>query len=192
MKDFAGWCIHFNGIQHATCKAGVNYLALAGGEEFGMAKRIPCIKGNGVDPAVCASCHYPTPDEVAVMEADLQSHMDAMRETMEILGAAHTDEATSPVYVCQLCPQGARTVTTENRALFDHLADAHQLDAATVKTATGKMSAHLDARDWYQTDYRFTLPDGRELLIRSTRIKRRGANRAAWEDSVPRRKKRKP
>jgi len=35
-------CRHFNGIQHDECKVGVNYRALAGEPQLGMAQRLPC------------------------------------------------------------------------------------------------------------------------------------------------------
>lgn len=189
MKDFAGRCIHFNGIQHDTCKAGVNYLVLAGGEQFGMAKRIPCIKDNGVDPAVCAACHYPDATEVAAMETEVQGHMDQLRERNTILGAAHTDAPHSLIYLCLLCPVGARTVVTDHQALLTHVVETHAVDEATVKQAKGAMAAHMDATDWYQTDDEFSLPDGRGLCIRSSRQRRRGADRAMWQDETPKGKK---
>lgn len=36
-------CRHFNGIQHDTCKAGVNYRQLIGGDDLGWALKIPCM-----------------------------------------------------------------------------------------------------------------------------------------------------
>lgn len=190
MKDFAGRCIHFNGIQHDTCKAGINYRELAGGEEFGMAKRLPCISENGIEPGVCASCHYPTPAEVAVMEAEFQGHMDAMRERNSILGAAHTDAPQSLVYLCLLCPSGARMVANDYESFVAHVAESHALEAVEIGQSKGKMAAHLDARDWYQTDEEYTLADGRSLCIRSSRQRRRGSNKAAWQDDTPKGRKR--
>jgi hypothetical protein len=43
------------------------------------------------------------------------------------------------------------------------------------------MASHMDATDWHQTDDRFTLADGRPLLLRSYRARRRGADRRLWE-----------
>ncbi len=35
-------CRHFNGIQHPTCEAGVNYRVLVGGDDCGWALHTPC------------------------------------------------------------------------------------------------------------------------------------------------------
>lgn len=190
MKDFGGRCTHFNGIGNDTCKAGVNYLELAGGEQFGMARRIPCLLSNGVDPAICPSCHYPTPEEVAVMEAELTTHMERKRQDMALIGAAHTDAAHSLVYVCQLCDRATRTVTTTAADMIAHALDAHGLDEATVKTARGEMASHIDATEWFQNDDVFTLLDGREFLIRSSRTRRRGMDKAMWRDETQKGKRR--
>lgn len=54
-------CKHFNGIQHAACKAGINYRAMIGGPNFGWAKHLPCLS----DPkaVVCGAREFPTPQE---------------------------------------------------------------------------------------------------------------------------------
>lgn len=54
-------CIHFAGIQHDTCAAGVNYQRLLGGPRFGWAKHLPCL----ADPEaiVCEQRRFPTRDE---------------------------------------------------------------------------------------------------------------------------------
>jgi hypothetical protein len=187
--DYAGWCIHFRGIQRKTCTADVDWRALTGGDDFGIATRSPCIKDNN-STVVCALCHYPTPDEVAAHEAEMEAHLARLAEDMALIGAAHTEEHTSLVYVCQLCERTARMVTTTPAEMITHASEAHGVDETMIKSAKGKMTAHMDARDWFQTDHAFSLPDGREFLLRSTRIRRRGADRAAWEDSVPRGKKR--
>jgi hypothetical protein len=187
--SYDDWCVHFRGIQHETCKADIKWRELTGGDDFGIAKRMPCIKSNG-SAVVCDRCHYPTPAEVATHEAELEAHMARSAEDMALIGAAHTDGPTSLVYVCQLCDRAARVVETDAAAIIAHLSDAHGLDEATIRAAKGPMSAHMDATAWHQTDYAFTLPDGREMLIKSVRMRRSKADRAQWEDSAPRGKKR--
>ncbi len=43
-------CIHFSGIQHERCKAGIHVRELVGGSDFGWAARLPCL---GMDAAKC-------------------------------------------------------------------------------------------------------------------------------------------
>ena len=54
-------CVHFTGIQHDICAAGVNYRALVGGPDFGWARKIPCLSEPGAVP--CASLRLPTLEE---------------------------------------------------------------------------------------------------------------------------------
>lgn len=180
-EQYAGWCIHYTGIQHDTCKQGINYLQLAGGEQFGMAKRLPCLRGNeGANS--CALCHYPTSEEVAAHEAEIEAYTARRRVEAMAIGALHEgQEGASTVYLCLLCDPAAPAGFRSGREFVDHATGEHGLDTETVRTAQGQMAAHLDATTWHQTDDRFTLPDGRPLLLRSTRVPRRGADRAMWE-----------
>lgn len=188
-RDLTDKCVHFRGIGFKTCKAGVDWQAITGGDDFGIAKRMPCFKSNN-SAAVCEFCHYITVEEAVVMEAEQAEYLRRSDEDMQLIMAAHTDEATSLVYVCELCDRSARTVTTTPQEAMTHAIEAHGLDGATIRTAEGSRSAHLDAANWFQNDDRFTLPDGRALLIRSRRLRRRGADRAIWQDEVPTGKRR--
>lgn len=178
-KTYADKCVHFRGIQHDTCSAGIVMYALDPDPQpnhFGVAKRIPCLKDN-VTTAVCAQCHYPTPDEVAAHEAELKAHMERVRARNLVLSAAHTDAPVSVVYVCERCTP--RAIMTDSDGLLAHMQDVHQISAETIRSLKGSMLAHLDARDWFQNDRQFNL-DGQPLLIKSERQRRRGSNRAAW------------
>lgn len=182
-KSYEDWCVHFRGIQYPTCTADVDWRQLTGGADFGIATRMPCIKSNASTVA-CAQCRYPTAEEAAAHETALEAHLARAAEDMALIGAAHTDEATSLVYVCELCDRAARTVTATAQELAAHLTEAHGIDDPTIRSARSRMTAHMDARDWHQTDHAFTLPDGRELLLRSARYRRRGAERAVWHDAA--------
>jgi hypothetical protein len=52
-------CVHFNGIQHDECKAGINYHGLMG-TGFGCFKNLPCL---GHDSTPCPSRAYPTREQ---------------------------------------------------------------------------------------------------------------------------------
>lgn len=58
-------CKHFTGIQHAACKAGVNYRALIGGPDFGWAKYLPCL--SDPEAVICERREYPTPEEAEAL-----------------------------------------------------------------------------------------------------------------------------
>lgn len=187
-EQYEDWCIHFRGIQHDTCKAGIDWRALTGGEQFGIATRMPCLKGNNSSVA-CASCHYPTPEETQAREEEFQQHMQRQSEDMALIGSLHEgQEGTSIVYVCQLCGRSERYTARTPTDIFRHIMVVHDLEDTDIRAATGQMASHMDATDWFQTDDKFTLLDGRELLIRSTRMKRRRADRAMWRDSTTKRR----
>jgi hypothetical protein len=189
-------CIHFRGVNYTTCKADINMYELTGGEHFGIARRIPCIKDNN-STVVCTSCHFPTPEEVAQHEAARAAYMQRMQEDMAIIGAAHHDPAynvyqqgQTTVYVCELCERSARYLSPTPALASTHAQEVHGILLADIIAAKGERGAHMDATDWFQNDDRFILPDGRPLLIRSIRIARRGADRALWSDDQPRKRSR--
>ena len=53
----SGTCVHFNGVQHDICKAGVAYSTFPG-------QGIPCMQDFAKDH-VCELRRFPTPEEIA-------------------------------------------------------------------------------------------------------------------------------
>ncbi len=189
--SYANWCIHFRGLRHQTCEAGVDWRALVGGPDFGIARRAPCLQDNNSEVA-CAHCRYPTPEEVQAHEDAMEAHMERLREDAALIGAMHAGQTgTSVVYVCELCDRANRFTTRTPNGITEHLFTAHELPADVVRTAQGSLGVHMDATDWFQNDDKFTLPDGRVILLRSTRMPRRGSNKAAWQEGTRQRRSRK-
>jgi len=84
------------------------------------------------------------------------------------------------VFVCCLCADRPTFDGPHpNKGFVEHMVAAHGMSSPlSVRKA---MSAHLDATNWHQTDYRLLLPDeDTEIGRESVRIKRRGADRALW------------
>ncbi len=179
-EQYAGKCVHFNGVGSKVCNAGVDYDTFPG--------PIPCL-ARVMDAPPCALRHFPDAGEVAAHVADMDAHMQRRREDNALIGTAHTDGGPSTVFVCELCERAARFVTTLRPQMIFHLEEAHRVQEADIAAAKGGMVAHLDAAGWSQTDDRFTLPDGRVFLTRSTRLPRRGSNKAAWGDGVPKQRR---
>jgi len=85
-----GDCVHFPGIQHAECRAGVNMRQLVGGPDFGWAARLPCLQMDAAKCEVtCPSRKFPTREEA---EAELAEH-DARMEKFLISMRAAKDHA---------------------------------------------------------------------------------------------------
>lgn len=177
-------CIHFRGYQHDTCNAGIDWRALTGGDAFGIARRAPCHRDNQ-SIVTCEACRYPTPEETAAYLADMDAHIARLEEDGRLISAAHRAQhmAVSQVYVCELCPRAARHVTDSRHAMIIHWQEAHALVEDQWLAASQQFVAHSDARTWSQDDTRYTLTDGRDLLLRSVRIRRTGDNAAAWRDN---------
>lgn len=74
-------CIHFNGIQHDACRAGINMRAHVGGDDFGWAKRIPCLgERDGIVP--CDKRRLQTAAEADAEDAEFEArfaHIKAAR-----------------------------------------------------------------------------------------------------------------
>lgn len=177
-EQYARKCIHFNGVMNKVCKAGVNYDAFPG--------PVPCLAWDK-DAPPCAVRHFPDAGEIQAYVERMEAHMQRRREDNELIGAAHT-EGRSIVYVCELCERTARHVAHEIAEMTIHLVDTHGIEETALRAAKGGMDVHMDARDWFQTDDRFTLPDGRLFLTRSVRQPRTGSNKAAWADEMPRKR----
>lgn len=63
-EQIAGQCVHFCGIQHKHCKAGVELVSVRDSSQPGP-YRWPCLTIDGrAATTVCAQRRMPTPDEV--------------------------------------------------------------------------------------------------------------------------------
>lgn len=51
-----GECVHFTGVHNETCRAGVNYRALVGGDDFGWVTRLPCLRFLSKEMDRCNTC----------------------------------------------------------------------------------------------------------------------------------------
>ena len=184
-------CVHFRGIQHATCEAGIDWSALTGGPDFGIATRIPCLRENN-SAVLCTHRRFPTPEEAAAHERAMEEHIQRRMEDMALIASGHAGEpGISRFYVCELCDRAERFTARTPEELSTHATEAHGVAPSDILAATGAFMMHSDAQNWFQNDDHFTLPDGRPLLIRSVRRPRTGMSRAAWGDADerPRRKR---
>ena len=80
-------CIHFTGIQHDTCKAGVNYRALTGGGD-GYALRLPCITLVGEKPVEKVTCdkqRAETKEESEVREAAADAAVERVLKVLPVI-----------------------------------------------------------------------------------------------------------
>jgi len=103
-------CVHFNGVQHACCKAGVSYQAFKGHE-------IPCIKVwqsklKGSVPKVittdakCEKYTEPTPEQIAAYDAEVQASMKKFSLTFPLIKAVKTEhkgKSWAGVMECPVC-----------------------------------------------------------------------------------------
>ena len=84
IKFMLGKCKHFNGIQNAACKAGINYHELLG-SEFGCFANMPCTRAP-VPSAACASFALFTQAEA---EAEADEWVTRMKRFKIVLTGAH-------------------------------------------------------------------------------------------------------
>lgn len=167
-------CIHFRGIQHDTCLAGVDWRAVTGGGTFGIAKRMPCIATNNTWQ-VCSHYRLPTADELTADAAAEEAAEQQNRVRHALLNQYHTDAAQSIVALCYHCQPPH--VETTSIGLTEHLCTTHGMAREAIQTLSGHMLAHLEATDWSQTDVGYADTNGVPLVVVSTRLRRRGAYR---------------
>lgn len=183
------WCKHYYGLGKDCCKAGVNYQDLAGEPQLGMALRLPCFidgwpDNPKFDPAAVVPCEkreIPTAEEIAEWRAQVKASQSRQARLT-------SDGNEHHIWQCDRC-EGLPQFGTA-REFVDHLVSAHGM--AEPIQARREMTAHLDARDWFQTNYALYLPDDTKTLIghESHRDPRRGSNAAAWGSKPKGRKRR--
>lgn len=103
-------CKHFNGMQMITCKAGVNYLGLAGGPNFGWSIRLPCISTSlskvGEQKIVCLSYEQITAAEIAKEEKQFEAGRDRLKKALDAvrpLRKVYKGQDASGVISCPIC-----------------------------------------------------------------------------------------
>lgn len=107
-------CVHFTGIQNATCKAGVNYHAQFG-DGAGCFANIACTQAFAradFPLKECATVQYPTRDQA---EAEENEREALTKRTLSAMKLAHEDAAAKGYgkgnggqdsIKCPLCPDG--------------------------------------------------------------------------------------
>lgn len=167
-------CIHFRGINHERCLAGVDWRLLTGGDHVGIALRMPCMRGNN-SAVECVYREWRTPEVIARAQAEQDAALARIDEDSAVIDAAHQmDGGVSQVFVCERCDRSQRFVTQSRAELLEHFRLAHKLVSADWADATQQHIAHGDAEHWFQDDYRIVASDGAALCLRSSRMSRRG------------------
>jgi len=88
-----GLCIHFRGIQHDLCGAGINIRQLVGGDDFGWGIRIPCLVRDAKTCSVtCESRILPTREQA---EATVDECDKLLKRTMLAVTLAHEHAKTN-------------------------------------------------------------------------------------------------
>jgi hypothetical protein len=113
VKNEMDSCIHFSGIQHTKCRAGVNIRELVGGSDFGWASRLPCLLSDApYCTTPCDKRQMPTRDEA---EAEVKKHDELFERTMLAIHSAKADAKANGYGVgaagrgevdCPLCSDG--------------------------------------------------------------------------------------
>lgn len=98
-EQIAGRCVHFNGVMHRTCRAGVVYDELSGRDDNGhRVNALPCLKGPAAFPgkevATCPQLRWPTPEEVRAEKEESDRHV---KQFLDDLAANRCPHCHQPV-----------------------------------------------------------------------------------------------
>lgn len=70
-EQIADKCIHFNGMMNSACKKGILYDDVKIKSESPY--KIPCMLNTGMSGGTCASCEFPSAEDVAKEVAEIES-----------------------------------------------------------------------------------------------------------------------
>lgn len=100
-------CVHFNGLQHKTCRADVAYDELDEGKRVAYRKSLPCFKPeDGCEQAKCEKCHFPTEEDVQARLDEIQAHTDQMALALKLIAPIRKEQKGknwSGVLECPVC-----------------------------------------------------------------------------------------
>lgn len=102
----ASKCIHFNGLMHKTCNAGIEYDTLDRDDRRVFRVALPCIHRPEVPQCKCAKFQLPTPEEV---QAKLKAYEESKQKVAQGLQAVqhlrkiHEGENWSGFIECPVC-----------------------------------------------------------------------------------------
>lgn len=88
-------CVHFNGIQNDTCKAGINYRDLAGEPRKGCMTRIPCFTSSyteKTEQVACAKFSQITEEMRKKDKEESNKMFKLMMQTIALIKDKHKDE----------------------------------------------------------------------------------------------------
>jgi hypothetical protein len=102
-EQYAGWCVHFDGLMHDECKAGVKYETVKQrSTEPSGRLAIPCIKRDCLTN--CALAQYPTQQEAEAHEREQTSYIAHMLTAREgIVEQTGGKRGVSGTVTCPKC-----------------------------------------------------------------------------------------
>lgn len=108
---FADKCVHFNGVQHQACDAGVVYDKVDEGRRLPYRAALPCRKPgkylpDGVSQCHCPKLRFPTKEEAQAEAAEWDGHMAKMEAALKVIDPIrkeHKGKNWSGVIECPNC-----------------------------------------------------------------------------------------
>lgn len=95
-------CVHFNGLQNATCRVGCVYDEMDAGRKIAYRSALPCFQPDdgerqkltekGIEQATCEHRRFPTEEEIAAREKEIADHMTKMALALEIIDAIRKEQ----------------------------------------------------------------------------------------------------
>lgn len=112
-----GWCIHYRydrtakRMADSACDAGVRYGDIAGKDDLGIVRRLPCFLNEKQQPAhaeavSCPKFRAPTQEEIKAHEEWVEKRMGRLRTVMLGIASwreAHKGQSCDEVVECPAC-----------------------------------------------------------------------------------------
>lgn len=100
-RNHAQRCVHFTGVQHEVCKAGVRY------DSFAKNAGLPCIRLGGARPGnSCDKKQLPTEEEIQKHEDEIEATLKRFRTVAPVIEKVkkeHKGTSWKGVEVCPVC-----------------------------------------------------------------------------------------
>jgi len=115
-----GCCVHFSGIQNDECKSKINYRTLVGGEDWGWARKIPCLlKDNST--IICHKYMEPTEQQLEVYQKEVNKIVESINKVSPLIKKIKSENKNKDNSGTDICPECGNELSWSIASVNNHV-----------------------------------------------------------------------